>query len=147
MSLPPWVLPLGLAAVAVWYFLRRDARGELGDPPREAAPPPRPAALPPEIDPSHPDYWEPEAETVTIPITEALDLHTFAPDETREVVEAYLEECRRRGLTQVRIIHGKGIGVQRRIVHACLAEHPAVERFADATGCGRGGATHVTLKW
>lgn len=76
-----------------------------------------------------------------------LDLHTFPPRETRDVVVAYIEEAHARGLTEIRIVHGKGIGVQRRIVHGVLDEHPLVAGYRLA-GEGRGGwgATLVDVR-
>jgi dsDNA-specific endonuclease/ATPase MutS2 len=75
-----------------------------------------------------------------------LDLHTFAPRDSRAAVEAYLEEAHRLGLTAIRIIHGRGIGVQREIVRSVLSRTPFVIRFADAPmEAGGWGATVVTL--
>ena len=65
-----------------------------------------------------------------IPIDGTLDLHTFRPDEARELVGDYLDACREQGISLVRIIHGKGTGTLRRLVHAVLSRHPAVERFS-----------------
>jgi DNA-nicking Smr family endonuclease len=91
---------------------------------------------------------EPEDEfCVALPIEDALDLHPFAPADIPSVVEEYLRECRARGWREVRLIHGKGIGVQRRRVQALLARLDIVERFADAPpGRGHWGATLVWLK-
>jgi len=81
------------------------------------------------------------------PIDGTLDLHMFAADETREVVSEYVAECLRRGIYSLRIVHGKGLGVQRRIVRSVLEEHPMVERFYHEGGSGGGrGATVVDLK-
>jgi dsDNA-specific endonuclease/ATPase MutS2 len=89
----------------------------------------------------------PEDEPIRIPITEVFDLHSVQPKEVKEVVEAYLEEARRLGFRNVRIIHGRGIGVQRRIVHAVLARTPFVTSYADAPPeAGGWGATVVTLR-
>lgn len=83
---------------------------------------------------------------IEYPIDGTLDLHQFSPKETREVVAEYLQECLRRGIYQVRIIHGKGIGVQREMVRRLLREHPAVVRFRHEEGTGGGwGATVVDL--
>ena len=60
-------------------------------------------------------------EPVRIPVTDVFDLHTVPPRDVRAVVEAYLEEAHRLGLTALRIIHGRGIGVQREVVRAVLA--------------------------
>ena len=90
--------------------------------------------------------WEPEDEPVRIPITDVLDLHTVPPRDAGPVVEAYLEEARRLGFRALRIIHGKGIGVQREIVRAVLARTPFVAHFSDAPAeAGGWGATVVTL--
>ena len=86
-------------------------------------------------------------ETVHVPIEDALDLHTFAPRDVSSVVDEYLREARRRGYREVRLIHGRGTGTQRRIVRSVLATHPAVVAFADAPGeRGGWGATVVTLR-
>lgn len=87
------------------------------------------------------------AAAAPLPIEDALDLHAFHPRDTAAVVEEYLWEARRRGFAEVRIIHGKGLGVQRRIVAAVLARHPAVASFRQAEGeRGHYGATIVRLK-
>ncbi|MDQ3804432.1 MAG: Smr/MutS family protein [Acidobacteriota bacterium] len=80
-------------------------------------------------------------------ITDVFDLHAFAPREVRAVVEEYLREARRKGLRRVRIIHGKGVGVQREAVRQILARTPFVEHFSDAPPeAGGWGATVVRLK-
>jgi len=87
-----------------------------------------------------------EAEgAVELPIDGVLDLHTFSPRETRELVPDYLDLCRERGILSVRIIHGKGIGVQREIVHGVLRRHPAVIGFGHPDDSGSWGATVVEL--
>jgi dsDNA-specific endonuclease/ATPase MutS2 len=81
-----------------------------------------------------------------VPIEDAIDLHTFAPRDVRRVVEEYLAEARGRGFRQVRIIHGKGVGVQREAVRSVLARTPFVEHFADAPPeAGGWGATVARL--
>jgi DNA-nicking Smr family endonuclease len=86
-------------------------------------------------------------EPVPLPIEDALDLHTFAPRDVASVVEEYLIEAAARGFREVRVIHGRGIGVQREIVRAVLARHPLVESFADAPPeRGGRGATIVRLR-
>lgn len=82
-----------------------------------------------------------------IPIEDTLDLHTFRPRDIPTVVEEYLWEAARRGLREVRIIHGKGIGVQQRVVAGVLERHPAVATFRDASADrGHWGATIVRLR-
>jgi dsDNA-specific endonuclease/ATPase MutS2 len=86
------------------------------------------------------------SDPVEFPIDGTLDLHTFRPEEVKDVVRDYLEACRERGIDQVRIIHGKGIGTQREIVHGLLAKLPGVESFRLADESGGGwGATIVKL--
>ena len=88
-----------------------------------------------------------EDEPVHIPITDEIDLHTVNPKEVAPVVEAYLEEAHRLGLKSLRIIHGRGIGVQRQIVRSLLACSPLVAGFGDAPPqAGGWGATIVKLK-
>ena len=69
---------------------------------------------------------------IRIPIEATLDLHAFAPRDIPAVVADYLDAAREAGFREVRLVHGRGIGVQRRAVHTVLARHPAVERFWDA---------------
>jgi dsDNA-specific endonuclease/ATPase MutS2 len=82
---------------------------------------------------------------VEIPIGESIDLHLFRPSEVGEVVEAYLEAAAEAGFREVRLIHGRGKGVQRNRVQHLLARSPHVERFADAPG-DRGG-WGATIAW
>ena len=89
---------------------------------------------------------EPE-EPFRIPVTDVFDLHTIAPRDVKAAVEAYLEEAHRLGLMALRIIHGRGIGVQREMVRSILARTEFVDRFGDAPeGAGGWGATLVTLR-
>lgn len=84
---------------------------------------------------------------VEVPIDGVLDLHTFAPRDVADVVATYLDECLARGILSVRIIHGKGVGVQRRIVEGVLAKHPAVVAFRTAEAWAGGwGATIAELR-
>jgi dsDNA-specific endonuclease/ATPase MutS2 len=85
-------------------------------------------------------------DVVTPELTDELDLHTFLPKECADVVAEYLHAAQERGMTLVRIIHGKGTGTLRRIVHGVLERHPAVERYQLAGGSGGWGATVVELK-
>ena len=80
---------------------------------------------------------------VEIPITDALDLHGFRPDEIRDVALEYLTEARSRGFRQVRLIHGRGIGMQRANVQALLRRLDFVEDFWDDAMLG---ATVVVLR-
>ena len=83
---------------------------------------------------------------VQLPIDGVLDLHTVQPREVKEVIMAYLDACRERGILEVRLIHGKGIGNLQRMVHALLKYHPAVTSFALASQLyGGSGATIVKL--
>jgi len=84
---------------------------------------------------------------VAIPIEDWIDLHTFLPREIPSLLEEYLTECRKKGFREVRIIHGKGKGVQRNIVHSFLEKSPLVESFEPAPQeAGSWGATLVYLK-
>ena len=86
-------------------------------------------------------------EPVEVPIEDSLDLHSFQPRDVPSVVEEYLEAAHARGFAEVRLVHGKGIGVQRRVVQGVLAGHPLVAGFADAPeDRGGRGATLVRLR-
>jgi len=90
---------------------------------------------------------DPDDEPVRIPIEDSLDLHAFAPADVRSVVEEYLEAAHAQGFREVRLIHGRGIGVQRASVQSLLARHPLVARFGDAPPeRGGRGATIVRLR-
>jgi DNA-nicking Smr family endonuclease len=80
-----------------------------------------------------------------LPIEDSIDLHTFAPRDIKSVVEEYVNEAHRAGLREVRLIHGRGKGVQRGIVQAALEKHPLVECFDDAPETHL-GATVAVLK-
>ena len=89
-----------------------------------------------------------EAEPFKLPITEVLDLHAFAPRDVPSVVEEYLRACREEGLMLVRLVHGRGRGVQRAEVQRVLRRMTAeVEWFGDAPPASGGwGATLVRLR-
>jgi DNA-nicking Smr family endonuclease len=90
---------------------------------------------------------EPNDEPIRIPITDVFDLHTIPPRDVKAVVEEYLLEAHRLGFRALRIIHGRGIGVQREMVRAILARTEFVTAFQDAPGeAGGWGATIVTLR-
>ncbi len=94
-----------------------------------------------------PDSDDPFFDPIVLPLEDVIDLHPFAPKEIRSVVEEYLLECCAAGMTSVRLIHGKGKGVQRQSIRALLERLPYVESFQDAPlGAGSWGATLVTLK-
>ncbi len=90
----------------------------------------------------------PFEEPFEVEITDSIDLHSFRPEEIKSVVESYLVEVRRLGLGTVRIIHGKGIGVQREIVRSVLRQNESVLSFknGDEFSGGGSGATVVKLK-
>jgi DNA-nicking Smr family endonuclease len=80
---------------------------------------------------------------VEIPIDGVLDLHTFTPQEVKDLIPTYLDECLKRGITEVQIIHGKGKGVLRKIVHSILDQHPDVISYGYGSSWG---STLVTIK-
>ena len=82
--------------------------------------------------------------THRVPIEGTLDLHAFAPRDIPSVVEEYITAAQAEGLDEVRLIHGRGVGVQRRIVHEVLRNHPRVAEFRDAPESHL-GATIVRL--
>ena len=93
------------------------------------------------------DPFDPFPEPVRLEITDVLDLHAFSPRDVRAVVGEYLYQARLKGFRRVRIIHGKGVGVQREAVRKILAGTPFVEHFSDAPPeAGGWGATVVTMK-
>ena len=88
--------------------------------------------------------WE---AAVELPITDVLDLHSFRPAEVADVVRDWLDAVHEKGLRDLRIIHGKGIGVQRQTVRTLLGRDPRVEDFGDAPAeAGGWGATWVRLR-
>ena len=92
-------------------------------------------------DSTHPEDLD-DLEPVEIEFTDVLDLHAFRPSEVKELVPEYLDAVAEQGLRQLRIIHGKGSGVQRRIVRSILERDPRVVAYGDA---GSWGATWITL--
>jgi hypothetical protein len=89
---------------------------------------------------------DPEA-PVEVPVEDSIDLHSFPPRDVADVVDAYLEAAVEKGFTEVRLIHGRGIGVQRDRVQKLLARHSRVSGFHDAPpGRGGWGATIAYLK-
>jgi DNA-nicking Smr family endonuclease len=88
-----------------------------------------------------------ESDPAELPIDGVLDMHTFKPEEVPELVQDYLDECAARGITAIRIIHGKGKGTLRRTVHAALARRSDVLEYKLAPPeRGGWGATLVTLR-
>ena len=86
-------------------------------------------------------------EPVRLPIDGVLDLHAFSPKDVKDLVPEYIEECLRGGITDLRIIHGKGSGTLKGIVHSILEKNPHVAGFKDAgMGGGGWGATEVRLR-
>lgn len=85
-------------------------------------------------------------EPVEIPIDGVLDLHTFSPKEVPGLLQDYIEICREKGILEIRIVHGKGRGIQKARVHALLSRNSMVSGFRDAPPeCGGWGATLATL--
>lgn len=82
---------------------------------------------------------------VAIPITDTLDLHPFQPSEIKDVAREYLLEAHARGLRQVRLIHGRGIGVQRERIRSLLETLDFVDAYHDADGSGGGWGSTVVL--
>lgn len=119
-----WVVLGALVALAFWAQRARPPRRALED---EAAP-------------------DPDA-VGAIPIEDAIDLHGYPPKDIPDVADAYLEAAAEAGLREVRLIHGRGKGVQRARVRSLLEKHPRVEHFGDAPAHRGGwGAQIVTLK-
>src|SRR5215468_5022897 len=88
-----------------------------------------------------------ERDPIILPIEDSIDLHTFAPRDVRSVVDEYIRQAAAHGFGEVRLIHGKGQGVQRRIVQTVLADHALVLRFFDAPSeRGGWGATVAILR-
>lgn len=93
------------------------------------------------------DDWIPP-EPVELPITGELDLHCFRPSEIRDLLPTYLAECREQGILSVRVVHGKGTGTLRTLVHQVTTSLAWVESVTWPAGAGSGGwgATWVFLK-
>ena len=88
-----------------------------------------------------------EKKSISFPIDGILDLHTFRPEDVKDLVPEYLEECRRRRILFVRIIHGKGTGTLRHIVHNLLENNPGVLSYKTPDPAAGGwGATEIKLK-
>jgi dsDNA-specific endonuclease/ATPase MutS2 len=88
-----------------------------------------------------------DPDPVRIPITDVFDLHTVQPRDVKAVVEAYIDEAHKLGFKALRIVHGRGIGVQREIVRTVLSKTDFVQSFRDAPAeAGGWGATIVTLR-
>jgi len=81
-------------------------------------------------------------DSMELPIEDTIDLHTFQPREIADLVEEYLYQALLKGYREVRIIHGRGAGVQRSIVHSILKKHQDVIRYSDAPDRG---STSVVL--
>jgi DNA-nicking Smr family endonuclease len=89
----------------------------------------------------------PFTEPVVLPVEDTIDLHPFARNDIPSVIREYLERCKQEGFKEVRIIHGRGVGVQRNIVRSILERHPLVLSFHDAAPeAGGWGATVAALK-
>lgn len=102
--------------------------------------------FPPEPRGTNADCDSPFSDPLVLPVEDILDLHPFSPHEIRSVVEEYLAQCCAAGFTTVRLIHGKGIGVQRESIRALLARLSFVKTFHDAPPeAGGWGATIVSL--
>jgi len=87
------------------------------------------------------DGMEPEP----LPLDGLLDLHMFQPRDVKNLVPDYIDACRKAGVLELRIVHGKGVGVLRTIVHGILDEHPAVREYR--LGGHDGGSWGATLVW
>lgn len=88
-----------------------------------------------------------DPDAVELEITDVLDLHSFPPREVPDLVRDWLDAAYEKGFREVRIIHGRGVGVQRKTVRTILEREPRVVSFQDAPGMAGGwGATVVTLR-
>ena len=92
------------------------------------------------------DADDPFSDPVPVPIEDSLDLHSFSPRDIPSVVESYLEAAWDAGFREVRLIHGRGKGVQKEVVRRVLAQHPRVAEYREAPPeRGGWGATIVWL--
>jgi DNA-nicking Smr family endonuclease len=82
---------------------------------------------------------------IRIPIEDSIDLHTFSPKEIPSLLEEYLDECIKAGIYEVRIIHGKGMGHQRRRVHSFLSKSPLVHSFSTPPPTSGGWGSTIAL--
>lgn len=99
----------------------------------------------PDADLFDPDWVEPDA--VELPLSDVLDLHSFPPQEVADVVREWLDAVHAAGYRKLRVIHGRGVGVQRATVRAILGRDPRVKGFGDAPAeAGGWGATWVELE-
>lgn len=92
------------------------------------------------------DTWNGEPEPIEMEITDELDLHSFPPRDIKPLVADYLDLAYEKGLRELRIVHGKGVGVQRERVRAILERDPRVVSYHDAKDGSSWGATVVTLR-
>ena len=84
-------------------------------------------------------------EIIEYPISDCIDLHTFQPKEVKKLLEDYLTECASRGIFEVRIIHGKGKGVLKNIVHSFLKKNPLVKEFRTAPDTSGGWGSTLAI--
>ena len=96
------------------------------------------------FDTEEPD--EPFSDPVRVPVEDSIDLHSFSPRDIPSVVESYLEAASEAGFQEVRLIHGRGKGVQKEVVRRVLSQHPRVTEYREAPPeRGGWGATIVWL--
>ncbi|MEM9292701.1 MAG: Smr/MutS family protein [Acidobacteriota bacterium] len=130
----------------MWWFKRKgknaeqEAREDSREAPRvESSAPPSPTD-----DEDSGEWW---TEGYEVPITDVFDLHSFPPRDVPNLVREYLDAAYEKGLRKVRIIHGRGVGVQRRTVRTLLERDPRVRSFGDAPAeAGGWGATWAELE-
>ena len=90
------------------------------------------------------DDWSPFPEPIVVELGDTLDLHLFQPREVPDLMDDWLEHCREAGISEARVIHGRGKGVLRTRVHSILGKHPLVESFVVEPS--NPGATLVRVK-